>query len=498
MQMAEKGEYDVLRLIEHNQVCYISSGCIRGTPLVRWLKYHRSMNKEDFIRMVRLLAKQLDNVHKCRKKKFYQYVNPCSIILGEDGSVSLLDLGVPSNEETLQKMRRRNIREYFLPPEEPYYQRASVKLDIYGFGRTLQYLLSEVELDPKLTRTEERKFKKIISRCLERQSKQAFQTISEIQKYLPEQKKQKETNPGKSKRSRLLLAGTAAVVLILAGGFKGCRVSPEETAAEEEGQTQEESQKGKALDEPDETKKLYMEMGLLCLAELKDYERGREYFQKAEGAPLAEEMELLSRIFQGETVEEEQLRTALLEIEAQISEAEEATYYPCLLRGYHYLDDKEDLEAVIRIGELCLETGKEQEQAQTLGIMADAMEKSGQSEKAAELYERQLQVEEGELEREELYKKVALLMASAGQGAQAAEKLDAGIGEFPGSKELRILYLRELLRASGENRELCLQTINRFLRELPELEQEEEFQKLMREYGMKAEGGNAWSEEADT
>ena len=197
--MAEKGEYDVLRLIEHNQVCYISSGCIRGTLLTRWLKYHRSMDKREFIRMVRLLVKQLDNIHKCRKKKFYQYVNPCSIIVGEDGNVSFLDLGVASNEEALQKMRRRNIREYFLPPDEPYYQRASVKLDIYGFGRTLQYLLSEVELEPKLTRIEERKFKKIISRCLERQSKQAFQTISEVQKYLPEQNKQKDTkqeNPG--------------------------------------------------------------------------------------------------------------------------------------------------------------------------------------------------------------------------------------------------------------------------------------------------------------
>ncbi len=496
--MAEKGEYDVLRLIEHNQVCYISSGCIRGTLLTRWLKYHRSMDKREFIRMVRLLVKQLDNIHKCRKKKFYQYVNPCSIIVGEDGNVSFLDLGVASNEEALQKMRRRNIREYFLPPDEPCYQRASVKLDIYGFGRTLQYLLSEVELEPKLTRIEERKFKKIISRCLERQSKQAFQTISEVQKYLPEQNKQKDTKQGKSRRFGLPLAGAAVAALILAGSFKGCGASREEEAAEKETQARQESQTGKEVDKEDGTRKLYMELGLLCLAELKDYERGREYFQQAKGAPLAEEMELLSRTFQGEAVEEEQLRIALKEIEAQIPETEEALYYSCLLKGYRSLDGEEDLEAVIRIGELCLETGQEKEQAQILGIIAEAMEKSGQSEKALEMYERQLQVEEGELEREELYKKMAILMTSVGQGAEASEKLDVGIGEFPESKELRILYLRELLRASGENRELCLQTINRFLQELPELEQEGEFQKLMREYGMKAEGGKAWSEEAGT
>ena len=176
--MTEKGEYDVLRLIEHNQVCYISSGCIRGTPLMGWLKYHRVMKKQEFVRMVRLLVRQLDKIHRCRKQKFYQYVNPYSVVVGEDGNLYFLDLGVPSNEETLQKMQRRTVREHFLPPEAPYYQRASAGLDIYGFGRTLQYLLSEAELEPRLTGGEERKFRKVISRCLERQSKQAFKTIS--------------------------------------------------------------------------------------------------------------------------------------------------------------------------------------------------------------------------------------------------------------------------------------------------------------------------------
>ena len=79
--MAEKGEYDVLRLIQHNQVCYISSGCIRGAPMINWLKYHQGMPKEEFMRIIRLLAKQLDNIHKCRKKKYYQYVNPYSVIM---------------------------------------------------------------------------------------------------------------------------------------------------------------------------------------------------------------------------------------------------------------------------------------------------------------------------------------------------------------------------------------------------------------------------------
>ena len=244
--MTEKGEYDVLRLIEHNQVCYISSGCIRGTPLMGWLKYHRVMKKQEFVRMVRLLARQLEKIHRCRKQKFYQYVNPYSVVVGEDGNLYFLDLGVPSNEETLQKMQRRTVREHFLPPEAPYYQRASAGLDIYGFGRTLQYLLSEAELEPRLTGGEERKFRKVISRCLERQSKQAFQTISEIPRYLPEPKEKKEWKW----RPHKALAAVAALGILaaLAGFLRCCPGEPEAAAAagREENKEEQETQKREA------------------------------------------------------------------------------------------------------------------------------------------------------------------------------------------------------------------------------------------------------------
>lgn len=209
-------------------------------------------------------------------------------------------------------------------------------------------------------------------------------------------------------------------------------------------------------------------------------------------------MELLCQALQGEEVKEEELRKALENIEDQIPENEKELYYQCLLKGYHYLDNRKDLEAILRIGEICLDTGEKEEQPQILGIMAGAMEKSGQNKEAVKLYERQMKVEEGKEEREELYKKMAALMVSDGTEAEALKKLEEGIRECPESKELRIEYLKNLLRISKEDRGICLQTINRFLGELPVLEQEEEFQKLMREYGIKTEGGNAWSEEADT
>ena len=65
-------------------------------------------------------------------------------------------------------------------------------MDIYGFGKTLQYLLSVAELETDLSKTEERKFRKLIQKCLKRNSKKSIQQISEIQKYVPQLKPNKE------------------------------------------------------------------------------------------------------------------------------------------------------------------------------------------------------------------------------------------------------------------------------------------------------------------
>ena len=61
------------------------------------------------------------------------------MIISEEGGLYLADMQAGSNEDLLRLMRRKSIREHFLPPEEPYYRKASVALDAYGLGRTIQY-----------------------------------------------------------------------------------------------------------------------------------------------------------------------------------------------------------------------------------------------------------------------------------------------------------------------------------------------------------------------
>jgi len=177
-------EYDVLRLIEHNRICYVSSDNVKGCPLVYWIKYHPYLSKKQMVQWIYAIIHQLVQIHKCRGNPCYQYVNPYSIIVTEDEKLCFLDIGAESNKDKLQLMHRRNVREYFLPEDENTYQKASEVLDIYGLGKTLQYLLTFVEVEPGFTKKEERKLKNLILRCIDTNERKRFKDIANVKMYL--------------------------------------------------------------------------------------------------------------------------------------------------------------------------------------------------------------------------------------------------------------------------------------------------------------------------
>lgn len=59
--------FDVLRLIEHGQTCYISSEYVEGRILAGWLKACPDITKEQLFSLMREAANQLGMIHKCRK-----------------------------------------------------------------------------------------------------------------------------------------------------------------------------------------------------------------------------------------------------------------------------------------------------------------------------------------------------------------------------------------------------------------------------------------------
>ena len=178
--MEEKRNYEILKFVMHGDKCYMSTDIVKGKPLIVWLKYHAHITKEQFYEWARQIIADLDHFHRCRGNPCYQYVNPYSVIVGEDRKVYLLDLASKEQEDMMHLMQRRYVRENFLSPENQYYQKSEEKEDIYGFGTMIQYVLSSVELEPELKFLESVRIQKIITRCLDKQGKKRYQKLSDL------------------------------------------------------------------------------------------------------------------------------------------------------------------------------------------------------------------------------------------------------------------------------------------------------------------------------
>lgn len=488
--MAAKDSYDVLRLIGHGKNSYVSSENVTGTPLIYWLKYHPHLEKESLFQWMKVLAEQLDQFHKCRGNPCYQYVNPYSVIVTEERELYFLDLGAEDNEEMLRKMQQRSVREYFLPKEEAYYQKASVQLDIYGLGRTYQYLLSETEQEPPLTKKEILKLQKLISKCLDRHSKQVFQKVSDIQKYIPECKKTEY------KKKKLL--PFVPVVMVLFVVFAAFRAEEQKVV---KGESKKESvqmtnREESATDVGKE--ELELELALLYFLNLQDYEESIQHLQQVKGNPAAENLEVIARSLGGGMVSGSELKEALHRLEKEVvgkdfSEEQEQAYYECLLKGYALLTEEEDMKELLRIGQ-AYEQMVEEVPPEILLNMADASEKCGQYKEAFKIYERVMEHTTDAKEKETLYEKQAQVAVLAEMSEKGYEILREGIREFPESVNLRIVYIKQQCEDTSIDREVCMAAIGEAIKELPAILEDVQFQKLMKEYGFKVEGEKVWEE----
>ena len=211
--MEEKRNYEILKFVMHGDKCYMSTDIVKGKPLIVWLKYHAHITKEQFYEWARQIIADLDHFHRCRGNPCYQYVNPYSVIVGEDRKVYLLDLASKEQEDMMHLMQRRYVRENFLSPENQYYQKSEEKEDIYGFGKTIQYVLSSVELEPELKFLESVRIQKIITRCLDKQGKKRYQKLSD----LSGQFSLSEKRNGSKKIMYVMIALAVIGLLVLSG-----------------------------------------------------------------------------------------------------------------------------------------------------------------------------------------------------------------------------------------------------------------------------------------
>ena len=217
MDASIQDHYDVLKFIEHGGRCRPAMDYIQGDLLIYRLKRCKEMEKALLFEWMRELLCQLDQYHKCFGNQGYRYVNPYSVLVTAEGKLLLLDLKAESNEFVLRNMQKRAMREHFVKPIVQIRENTKISLDLYGYAKTIQFILANVQVEPSLTSREENRLEKIIDKCLCKNSKKQYEDFKQVQKELPSFRSRSRKSGKKMQRKEwkkwLVLLVIAAVIL---------------------------------------------------------------------------------------------------------------------------------------------------------------------------------------------------------------------------------------------------------------------------------------------
>ena len=207
--------YDVLKFIEHGGRCRPAMDYVQGELLIFRLKRCREMEKTLLFEWMRELLRQLEQFHKCFGNRGYRYMNPYSVLVTEEGKLLLLDLEAESNEFVLRNMQKRAMRDHFVKPIVQIRENTKLSLDLYGYAKTIQFILANVQVEPSLTSREENRLEKIIDNCLCKNSKKQYEDFKRIQRELPTARRQQWEIGKKIRKKWLILPALAALLLAL-------------------------------------------------------------------------------------------------------------------------------------------------------------------------------------------------------------------------------------------------------------------------------------------
>lgn len=476
--MKEKG-YEVLKMVMRLDRCYIASDYVKGVPLPVWMESHKVIPKETLFYWVREILEMLDHFHKSRGEPYYQYMNPYSIIIDRDGRLHLLDLGSAQQSHLVHLMQKRPIREHFLSPENQYYQKPSLAEDIYGLGKTIQYILAMEEISPPLTKKEEKKFRRAISRCFTQNSKKRFQTVQNVAEHLPKLKRAEK----KPKKSYIILI--VLCILILIAGIR-MKKFPSESKTEKIDLANKESEDDVTQKDPE----MWIDMGFFYFLESEEYQKAEECFaelgkKKGYGKDLAF---LCKWMLEPSKYKNEKVKEHLKKMKNHSPIDVDERYYIALLKGLVQIADEELLEDKIEVGLISLDYLKEQKdeeaELEVTEILASSYEEKGDLEDARGYYEKMLEKEEDEGKRSSVFLKIADIFKQEGDLSHAIEECNLGLGENETNQDLWLLLIRIYCENPGDDPTLAPCTALEAEQRIEGFDQNEEFLKLKEEYNI--------------
>lgn len=158
---------------------------VAGELLIYRIRDNPYVMKEQLFAWFQQLLEQLIQYHQCHENQNYRYLNPYSVLVTRDGKLLLLNLDADSNEFVLLNLQKRAMRAHFVKPIVHITEGAGEQLDLYGYGKTIQFILANTNVEPSLSRFQENKLEKIINKCLNESPGKKYNELIQIKKELP-------------------------------------------------------------------------------------------------------------------------------------------------------------------------------------------------------------------------------------------------------------------------------------------------------------------------
>lgn len=515
--MSERTEYAVFRFLDQNGYCHKISDVIIGRSIMQYVKDEIPVTRQCFFGWSARLAYQMEQYCKCRDGQIYGYLNPYAVIVADENEILLIDVADSENEELIRKMQKKKIRSLFVRKDHILSQKMSEEDDLYGYGKTIQFMMAKCCMEDKFTGKEERTVRRILEKCLngKKTGKDVWREIrrefGNLEKASVSEKRI-YVNQWRANRKVILAVAAMAAVIMAAAAVGRREKNSGEISEVKQVQAEEESEEKPAeieslkTDVLENEMKASIELGLIYFAELKDYARSCEILEGvAIQSELAENyLVIIQYLYKGgsENKVKGELAGALEKGREEVEKEAEAQgnaylYKLPLVCAYSLLNTENAWNEVEEIGNELLKEiienkyyNYEEKEKEVRGYLGAAYDALGKNEEAISEYVHMKELEEEVGALEQIYLKLENLYMENEEKEAARISSKEAIEKMPESMKMQVMYLRCWLSDSTMDRKLCAQEVKKAVVKMPQLAENAEFLELKNEYEIVIEGEN--------
>ena len=202
---------------------YMVREYIEGKSLDHIIGSKGPLSDEDVFRVALELTGILKYLHSQTPPVIHRDIKPQNIVLGRDGSISLIDFGIARVHRTGARQDTAIVLTLdYAPPEQYGFDQSSPVTDIYALGVVMLYLATGQAAKPALeSEITNNDLRNLIQRCIAFDPRDRIQNVGEIERII-------RRNLHKGHRFLKTAAAAAAVIAVIlasyaAGSYLGTR-----------------------------------------------------------------------------------------------------------------------------------------------------------------------------------------------------------------------------------------------------------------------------------